>query len=85
MRKGTRHFLNDLLKAIECERREEINRHIQEIKRMSGRQRELRGRALIGMQKQKCGYTLSGDLLYRFRKKIKQLCLIWKSVWEMRC
>lgn len=69
MRKRTRHYLNHLIEAIECERKEEMNRHIQEIKRITGHGREAKGRALMGMKKQKTGYTLGGDLLYRFQKK----------------
>ncbi len=62
-------LLNSLLMAIEAEREEERNFHINEIKRLSPIEREKKGRALVGLKKQKPTMTITGDYLYRFRKR----------------
>lgn len=68
MTDSVKDLLNQLLQAIECERQEEQTRHTDEIKQLSGQQREQKGRALIGLNKQKIGRALGGDFLYKFRK-----------------
>ncbi len=64
-------LLNSLLQAIECERDEERQRHINEIKSLSPYLREMKGRALINLKKRKVEMTLTGDYLYTFYKKDK--------------
>ncbi len=61
-----------MLLAIECEREEERTRHIEEIKRLSPYQREQKGRALVNLRVKKLGRTITGDILYLFRKKSKE-------------
>ncbi len=72
MEENVKTLLNNMLLAIECEREEERTRHIEEIKRLSPYQREQKGRALVNLRVKKLGRTLTGDLLYLFRKKSKE-------------
>ncbi len=69
MTENVKELLNNLLRAVEYEREEERRRHIEEIKFLSGVEREDKGRALIGLVKRKVGRALGGDYLYAFRKK----------------
>ncbi len=71
MQEEVKNLLNSLLQAIECERDEERERHILEIKSLSPKEREEKGRALIGLKKGKAELTLTGDYLYKFSKKDK--------------
>ncbi len=69
MTENVRDLINNLLRAVEYEREAERRRHIEEIRQLSGAQREEKGRALIGLIKRKAGRALGGDYLYTFRKK----------------
>ncbi len=69
MTENVKDLINNLLRAVEYEREEERRRHIEEIKFLSGAEREAKGRALIGLNKRKVGRALGGDYLYAFRKK----------------
>ncbi len=69
MTENVRDLLNNLLRAVEYEREDERRRHSEEIKQLSGAEREAKGRALIGLIKRKSGRALGGDYLYTFRKK----------------
>lgn len=60
--------LKKMKKAINFERQEEIDRHETEIKKISGYEREKKGRALMDLRKRKIGQSLSGDYLYQFKK-----------------
>lgn len=71
MSDDVKKLLNNLLVAIDCERQEERERHIEEIKKLTGRQREEKGRALVNLRKKKLMRTITGDTLYLFRKRDK--------------
>ncbi len=71
MQENVKDLLNALLQAIECEREEERERHISEIKSLSPLMREKKGRALINLKKRKPEITLTGDYIYSFYKKDK--------------
>lgn len=71
MQDHVKELLNSLLQAIECEREEERERHISEIKSLSPQMREMKGRALIGLKKRKPELTMLGDYIYSFYKKDK--------------
>ncbi len=64
-----KELINNLLRAVEYEREEERRRHSEEIRQLSGAEREEKGRALIGLIKRKTGRALGGDYLYAFRKR----------------
>ncbi len=69
MTENVKDLINNLLRAVEYEREEERRRHIEEIKFLSGVEREAKGRAIVGLVKRKVGRALGGDYLYAFRKK----------------
>lgn len=69
MQERVKDLLNTLLQAIECEREEERERHISEIKSLSPQMREQKGRALINLKKRKPELTLIGDYIYAFQKR----------------
>ncbi len=71
LQENVKDLLNSLLQAIECEREEERERHISEIKSLSPLMREKKGRALINLKKRKPEITLTGDYIYSFYKKDK--------------
>lgn len=64
-------LINRLLRAIEYEREEERERHLDEIKRLKGFEREKKGRALINLSKRKVGRTMGGDWLYQMMRHDK--------------
>lgn len=66
---NVKHLLNNMLRSVEYEREEERNRHFQEMKFLSGQDREKKGRAIVNLTKRKGGRTLSGEHLYIFRKQ----------------
>ncbi|BEP28760.1 IGHMBP2 family helicase [Helicovermis profundi] len=68
MKENVKLLLNNLLRAIEYEREEERERHTEEIKKLSGYEREEKGRAFIGLHKRKIGRSMGGDWIYEFRK-----------------
>ncbi len=68
MIQSVKDLINGLLRAVEYEREAERARHIEEIKKLSGQEREAKGRALIDLNKRKVGRALGGDYLYKFRK-----------------
>ncbi|WP_240842091.1 IGHMBP2 family helicase [Acidaminobacter sp. JC074] len=61
-------LINNMLRSVEYEREEERDRHFQEMKYLSGLEREKKGRAIINLKKRKSGRTLSGEHLYIFSK-----------------
>jgi len=61
-------LINNMLRAVEYEREEERERHYQEMKFLSGAEREKKGRAITNLRKKKAGRTLGGEHLYIFRK-----------------
>ncbi len=63
-----KNLLNRLLKAVECERDEERLRHQDEMRRLSGVEREEKGRSYVGLRKKSAGRTIGGEYLYQFRK-----------------
>ncbi|MBI9012734.1 MAG: IGHMBP2 family helicase [Clostridiales bacterium] len=65
---NVKKLLNNMLRSVEYEREEERTRHFQEMKYLSGEEREKKGRAIINLIKRKGGRTLSGEHLYIFRK-----------------
>lgn len=68
MQQDVKNLLNRLLKAVECEREEERLRHQEEMRRLSGQEREEKGRAFVGLRKKSAGRTIGGEYLYQFRK-----------------
>ncbi len=72
MNDDVKNLLNNMLKAIDCEREEERTRHIDEIKNLSGEGREKKGRCLVNLKKKKIMRTITGDILYMFRKRDKK-------------
>lgn len=62
-------LINNMLRAIEYEREEERERHYQEMKHLTGFEREKKGRAVINLKKRKAGRTLSGEHLYLFSRQ----------------
>ncbi|MCK8058675.1 MULTISPECIES: IGHMBP2 family helicase [unclassified Fusibacter] len=62
-------LLNRLLRSIDYERDEERERHLEEMKKLSGKAREYKGRAIVELKKKKIGRSLGGDYLYLFRKQ----------------
>ncbi len=63
-----KRFQSRMQEAVANEREEEMARHLNEIRRLTGKQREEKGRALVAMRKRKAGTDLNGDMLYRFYK-----------------
>lgn len=63
-----KQLLNEMLRAVEYEREEERERHLTEMKFLSGQEREKKGRAVINLRKRKIGRLLTGEYLYEFRK-----------------
>ncbi len=61
-------LVNNMLRSVEYEREEERERHLQEMKFLSGSEREKKGRAIINLKKKKSGRTLGGEHLYIFIK-----------------
>lgn len=62
-------LINNMLRSIEYEREEERERHYQEMKHLTGAEREKKGRAVINLKKRKAGRTLSGEHLYIFSRQ----------------
>ncbi len=71
MQEHVKDLLNNLLRAIEYEREEERERHLEEMKLLKGHEREEKGRAIIDLRKKQVGRTIGGDWLYQFRKNSK--------------
>jgi len=65
---NVKSVINSMLRAVEYEREEERTRHFQEMKYLTGQEREKKGRAIINLTKRKGGRTLTGEHLYIFRK-----------------
>lgn len=63
---------NNLLDALNKERQEEATLHLEEIKTLSAKEREEKGRAICDLFKRKISLSLTGDYLYKFRKKTKE-------------
>lgn len=68
MHQDVKNLLNRLLKAVECEREDERQRHQDEMRKLSGPAREEKGRAFVGLRKKSSGRTIGGEYLYQFRK-----------------
>lgn len=68
MTNDVKYLLNKLLQAVEFEREEERLRHSEEMRKLSGREREEKGRAFIDLKKKKVGRTIGGEYLYEFKK-----------------
>ncbi|MFB6247874.1 MAG: IGHMBP2 family helicase [Salinibacter sp.] len=64
-----RRYAERLTALVEREREEEMRRHEQEIQSLSGRERERRGRALIGMRGRDEGDGLGGRLVKFMREQ----------------
>lgn len=73
MKDNVKQLLNNLLRAIEYEREEERERHIEEIKKLKGHERQAKGRAIINLKKKKAGRTIGGDWLFQFRRNDNHL------------
>lgn len=63
-----KELINNMLRAVEYEREEERARHFDEIKHLTGYQREKKGRAIINLHKRKLGRLITGEYLYEFKK-----------------
>jgi len=68
MQTDVKNLFNRMLQAVEFEREEERVRHIEEIRRLNGPEREEKGRALIDLRMKKVGRTIGGETLYQFRR-----------------
>ena len=68
MRPEGKIYIQKQLKMIEAEREEEIRRHFDEMKQLSGYEREKRGRALCKMKCRRAGRNATGASLMRFMK-----------------
>lgn len=64
-----RSILNNLLLAISIEREEEQQVYLEEIRTITAREREKKGRTITGLRKKFLGQTIDGQWLYKFRKK----------------
>ncbi|MFN4181783.1 MAG: IGHMBP2 family helicase [bacterium] len=62
-------FLDKMERCIQFEQRAERELYYQELKHLSGLQREKIGRAILTLQKKRLGRTLGGRWLWRFFKK----------------
>lgn len=60
---------NNLLRAVEYEREEERSRHLYEMEKLTGFQREKKGRAIINLYKKSAGRLITGEYLYQFKKR----------------
>lgn len=69
MRPEGKAYIQNQLKMIEAELEEEKNKHIEEIKQLSGFEREKRGRALCKMKCRRAGTSPTGATLMRFMKQ----------------
>lgn len=68
MQESVKKLLNNLLRAIEYEREEEREIHLEEMELLNGSEREEKGRAIIDLKKKKIGRTIGGEWLFQFRK-----------------
>ena len=66
-----RHFIE----LVELEREEQMRQHEEEMRRLSGREREDKGRAFLGMRGKSQDLGLGGKHLVRFRKQNSGLTL----------
>jgi predicted DNA helicase len=66
-----RHFIE----LVELEREEQMRQHEEEMRRLSGREREEKGRAFLGMRGKSQDLGLGGKYLVRFRKQNSGLTL----------
>lgn len=62
-------LINNLLQALFKEKEAEQEIYMDEMRNMSGLEREKRGRTLVQMKKKSLGQTITGHWLYRFYKK----------------
>lgn len=69
MNENVKNLINNMLRAVEYEREEERERHLTEMKYLSGEEREKKGRAIINLRKKKAGRTISGEYLFQFSRK----------------
>ena len=67
---AARQYTDRLSVLVELEREEEMRRHEQEIQRLSGREREAKGRALLDLRARDEGESLGGHLV-KFMKSDK--------------
>jgi predicted DNA helicase len=68
MRPEGKSYIQKQLKMIEAERAEEMRRQFDEMKQLSGYEREKRGRALCKMKCRRAGRNATGASLMRFMK-----------------
>jgi len=62
-------YISHFSHLISLERKEEMRRHWEEIKRISGEKRERLGRAVLNMRGKFVGRGLGGSYLYKFSRK----------------
>ncbi len=62
-------YISHFSSLVEMERREEMRRHWEEIKRISGKRRERLGRAILHLRGKFVGRGLGGVYLYKFSRK----------------
>ncbi|MHA2634734.1 MAG: IGHMBP2 family helicase [bacterium JZ-2024 1] len=62
-------FLDKMERCVQLEQRAERELYFQELKHLTGQQRQEIGRALLNLQKKKLGRSLGGRWLWRFFKK----------------
>ena len=62
-------YIDHFATLVQLEREEEMNRHLDEIRRLSGRQREREGRAILNCSGRKQGYGLGGRVNIKYLRK----------------
>lgn len=70
---GVEEYVDRFGGLVELERREEMERHEREIRSLSGRERERRGRAVLGMRGRDEGEALEGRLVKFMRRPGQEL------------
>ncbi|MEF8848181.1 MAG: IGHMBP2 family helicase [Candidatus Thermoplasmatota archaeon] len=64
-----KEYINHFTKLVELERKEEMQRHKREMKQLSGRQRQKKGRAILNLRGRDRGMGLGGKFLVKFVRK----------------
>lgn len=70
---GVDEYVDHFVALVDLERREEMERHEREIRSVSGRERERRGRAILELRGRDEGEALEGHLLKFMRRPGKEL------------
>ena len=69
MKLNDNEYVRHFSELVELEREEQMRLHEEEMQRLSGREREEKGRAFLGMKGKSQGLGLGGKYLVKFRKQ----------------